>query len=126
MFLSKTLHSKRKHALEAVPRVWRHDGPSSRWYALLNYLYTDKVNFLPLGSATPSEQPAEASTNTLDELRSSPKSMYRLASKVRIHAHSADQLELQAKRHALLRSDWTIFATMHFTASAATSQSTTF
>ncbi|KAF8546933.1 hypothetical protein OG21DRAFT_1490678 [Imleria badia] len=54
-----------------------------RWYALLNYLYINKINFFPLTSATPGCQPPhESSTSFLDEPRCSAKSMYRLASKV--------------------------------------------
>ena len=60
-----------------------------RWYTLLNYLYTDKFNFLPLGSATPDEQPHESSTSSLDEPKCSAKSMYRLASKVRTSSHAS-------------------------------------
>ncbi|KAG8217016.1 hypothetical protein J3R82DRAFT_7331 [Butyriboletus roseoflavus] len=52
------------------------------WYTLLNYLYTDKFNFLPLGSATPGGQLHESSTSSLDESKCSAKSMYRLACKV--------------------------------------------
>ncbi|KAG6369513.1 hypothetical protein JVT61DRAFT_14311 [Boletus reticuloceps] len=52
------------------------------WYTLLNYLYTDQFNFLPLSSATPGGQPRESLTNSLDEPRCSAKSMYRLACKV--------------------------------------------
>ncbi|KAF8546791.1 hypothetical protein OG21DRAFT_1490813 [Imleria badia] len=52
------------------------------WYTLLNYLYTDNFNFLPLSSATPGGQLRESSTSFLDKPRCSSKSMYRLASKV--------------------------------------------
>ncbi|KAI9458726.1 hypothetical protein HD554DRAFT_2317107 [Boletus coccyginus] len=55
------------------------------WYTLLNYLHTDKFNFLPLGSTTPGGQPHESSIGSLDEPRCSAKSMYRLASKVGLH-----------------------------------------
>ncbi|KAF8124560.1 hypothetical protein EV363DRAFT_1586825 [Boletus edulis] len=56
------------------------------WYSLLNYLYTDKFNFLPLRSAMPVGQPRTSCTSTSspDEPRCSAKSMYRLACKVRL------------------------------------------
>ncbi|KAI9452035.1 hypothetical protein HD554DRAFT_2200073 [Boletus coccyginus] len=54
------------------------------WYALLDYVYTGKFNFLPLCSATPGGQLHESSTNSGDKPRCSAKSMYRLACKVGI------------------------------------------
>ncbi|KAI9458721.1 hypothetical protein HD554DRAFT_2317104 [Boletus coccyginus] len=54
------------------------------WYTLLDYVYTGKFNFLPLGSATPGGQPHKSSTNSGDKPRCSAKSMYRLACKVGI------------------------------------------
>ncbi|KAI9458730.1 hypothetical protein HD554DRAFT_2029541 [Boletus coccyginus] len=58
------------------------DSAFQTWYALLNYLYTDKFNFMPLGSTTPGGQPHESLIGSLDEPRCSAKSTYRLASKV--------------------------------------------
>ncbi|KAF8546942.1 hypothetical protein OG21DRAFT_1490669 [Imleria badia] len=52
------------------------------WYTLLNYLYIDKFNFLPLSSATPDGQLRESSTSFLDEPKCSAKSIFCLASKV--------------------------------------------
>ena len=59
-----------------------------RWYTLLNYLYTDEVDFLPLGSATAEGQPREPSADYLHKPRCSAKSMYRLACKVSVFGHT--------------------------------------
>ncbi|KAG6377271.1 hypothetical protein JVT61DRAFT_15054 [Boletus reticuloceps] len=70
------------------------------WYTLMNYLYTDKINFEPLGLAMPAGQPCESSTNSLDEPRCSAKSMYRLACKVGLD-------DLREKALAHIRSNLT-------------------
>ncbi|KAG6369519.1 hypothetical protein JVT61DRAFT_14317 [Boletus reticuloceps] len=64
------------------------------WYTLMNYLYTDKINFEPLGLVMPAGQPRESSANSLDEPRCSAKSMYRLACKVGL-----DDLREEALAH---------------------------
>lgn len=92
MSLSGTLHSKRKLSCERFTSSWMSD-ICLRWYTLLNYLYTDKVHFLPLSSAAPGG-PHESLTSSQDEPKCSAKSMYRLASRVRIaslpiHSQSA-------------------------------------
>ncbi|KAH0826789.1 hypothetical protein J3R83DRAFT_5207 [Lanmaoa asiatica] len=66
----------------AYPPSWTERGSAFRWYTFLNYLYTGKFSFLPLGSAAPGGQPRESSTSSLDEPKCSAKSMYRLACKV--------------------------------------------
>ncbi|KAF8124553.1 hypothetical protein EV363DRAFT_1586821 [Boletus edulis] len=70
------------------------------WYTLLNYLYTDNINFEPLGLAMPAGQPHESSANSLDEPRCSAKSMYRLACKVGLD-------DLREKALAHIRSNLT-------------------
>ena len=89
MSSSKILHFKRKLAL-ASPFRLDERCPIFRWYTLLNYLYTDKVDFLPLGSATAEGQPreSESSANYPDKPRCSAKSMYRLACKVSMFRHT--------------------------------------
>ncbi|KAG6369515.1 hypothetical protein JVT61DRAFT_14313 [Boletus reticuloceps] len=53
------------------------------WFTLLGYLYTGKFSFLPLSSTTPGVRRASLA-NSLHAPRCSAKSMYRLASKVKL------------------------------------------
>ncbi|KAH0826790.1 hypothetical protein J3R83DRAFT_5209 [Lanmaoa asiatica] len=76
------------------------------WYTLLNYLYTDKFNFLPLSSATPGGQPHESSTSSLDEPKCSAKSMYRLTCKAK-HALQVGLDELRDEAFSYIRSNLT-------------------
>ncbi|KAF8124559.1 hypothetical protein EV363DRAFT_1435290 [Boletus edulis] len=82
----KELATRNQMAMRLRSLASRHvfvkDTAFQTWYTLLNYLHTDKFNFLPLKSTTPSGQPRASSTSSLDEPRCSAKSMYRLACKV--------------------------------------------
>ncbi|KAG6377270.1 hypothetical protein JVT61DRAFT_15053 [Boletus reticuloceps] len=82
-------------SVRRIRRILVRDTAFQSWYTLLHYLYTDKVSFLPLTSATPGRKPLKrASTSFLDEPRCSAKSMYRLASKVGL-----DRLRHEALTH---------------------------
>ncbi|KAF8546794.1 hypothetical protein OG21DRAFT_1577108 [Imleria badia] len=59
--------------------VFVKDTAFQTWYTLLNYLYTGKISFLPLSSPGGNHN---SSTSSLDGLRCSAKSMYRLTCKV--------------------------------------------
>ena len=59
---------------------------SSRFQALLRYLYTDEIEFAPWGSTEGREtRVLETESESYGIPKSSPKSIYRLADKVTTH-----------------------------------------
>ncbi|KAH7907586.1 hypothetical protein BJ138DRAFT_483961 [Hygrophoropsis aurantiaca] len=100
IYAQTDLHDQQSHGVAAIPTefepptnitsiVYVKGTAYKTWRAFIHYCYTGHIGFLPLKS---SEAVSKRPTQDEEDLRCSPKSMYRLAHRLDIHSLKATAL----------------------------------